>query len=430
MKLLKREIIFIIFGFIGIFNLKAQITIEECVTKAEANYPLISKYGLLDASLDIDLAEINNSWLPRIGVYGQVTGQNVVPSFPKSLTGMLEQMGQSMKGIGKVQYKVGGDVSQNIWDGGYSKSRRELKRAQEAVDRSSLDVEMYALRQRVEAVFFAILLIEEQIEQSEITYNLLQNNLEQIQSKVRNGVAMLCDADMVEAQALALKQNIAQAKSAAEGYRDVLELFIGEKINGLKLEKPSAEIPTTNENNRPELRLFERRLKANETMQRLTDTSLIPKIGFFAQAYYGYPGFDYFKSMMNHDLSFNILAGIKASWNIDSFYSKKNTHSQTIVKAQEIEADKELFLFNNEMQSASQKEAIRGLRDVMKADARIIQLRGNVRRAAESQLANGVIDATALLAKISDENIAQLNARLHEVQLIKEIYNLKYTLNQ
>ena len=333
-----KKIILIILGAVWALSLKAQVTIEECVTKAEANYPLISKYGLLETSLDNDLTEINNSWLPRIGVYGQVTGQNIVPSFPKSLTGMLDQMGQSMKGLGKIQYKVGVDVAQNIWDGGASKSHRELTRAQEAVNRSALDVEMYALRQRVESVFFAILLIEEQIEQSEITYNLLQKNLEQIQSKVRNGVAMQCDADMVEAQSLALKQNIAQAESAAEGYRDVLELFIGENIKGMKLERPSAEIPTSNENNRPELKLFERRLQANETMQRLTDTSLMPKIGFFAQAYYGYPGFDYFKSMMNRNLSFNILAGIKASWNIDSFYSKRNTHSKTILKEQEIEA--------------------------------------------------------------------------------------------
>lgn len=425
-----RKITVILLGLLSCLATTAQTTIEKCISKAEANYPLISKYNIIEATCDIDLAEINNSWLPKVGVYGQLTGQNVVPSFPKSLTGMLDQMGQSMKGLGKIQYKVGIDVSQNIWDGGASKYRRELTRAQEAVNRSSLDIEMYALRQRVESVFFAILLIEEQIEQSEITYYLLQKNLEQIQSKVRNGVAMQSDADMVEAQALTLKQSIKQAKSASEGYRDVLELFIGEKIKGMKLERPSAGMPLSNENNRPELRLFEQRLQANKTMQRLTDTSLMPKIGFFAQAYYGYPGFDYFKSMMNHNLSFNILAGIKASWNIDSFYTKKNTNRQTIVKAQEIEADKELFLFNNDIQSSSQKEAIQGLSEVIKDDARIIELRGNVRRAAESQLANGVIDANALLTKISDENIAQLNARLHEIQLIKEIYNLKYTLNQ
>ena len=430
MKFVNKKIFFIILGVILALNLKAQITIEECISKAEANYPVISKYHLLEATCDIDLSEINNSWLPRIGVYGQVTGQNVVPSFPKSLIGMLDQMGQSMRGLGKVQYKVGVDVSQNIWDGGASRARREVARAQHEVSKFALDVEMYSVRQRVESIFFAILLTEEQIEQSEITLNLLQKNIEQLQSKVRNGVAMQSDADMLEAQALTLKQGIKLAKSASECYRDALGIFIGENIKGMKLERPTAEMPLSHENNRPELRLFDRRSQANETALRLTDTSLMPKIGMFAQAYYGYPGFDYFKSMMNRDLSFNILAGIRASWNIDSFYSKKNTRSQTIVRAQEIEADKDLFLFNNDIQSASQKEAIRGLRDVMMDDARIIQLRENVRRAAESQLANGIIDATALLTKISDENIAQLNARLHEIQLIKEIYNLKYTLNQ
>lgn len=425
-----RRLILVLLGIVWGWSLRAQVSIEECVDKAEANYPLISKYGLLEATCDIDLAEINNSWLPRIGVYGQVTGQNVVPAFPKSLSGMLDQMGQSMKGLGKIQYKIGVDVSQNVWDGGASKARREITRMQNEVGKSALDVELYALRQRVESVFFAILLTEEQIEQSEITLNLLQNNLQQLQSKVRNGVAMQSDADMVEAQILTMKQSIVQAKSAAEGYRDVLEIFIGESLKGKALERPSSEMPLSDDNIRPELKLFESRLRANSAADRLSNTSLMPKIGLFAQAYYGYPGFDYFKSMMNRKLSFNILAGVKASWNIDSFYSKSHNKKRTSVNALDIDADKDLFLFNTGIQSASQKEAIQGLREVMKDDARIIQLRENVRRAAESQLANGIIDATALLTKISDENLAQLNARLHEIQLIKEIYNLKYTLNQ
>ena len=417
-------------GLFSCLATTAQITIEECISKAETNYPLISRYNIIEATYDIDLAEINNSWLPRIGIYGQVTGQNVVPSFPKTLTGILDQMGQSMKGLGKIQYKVGVDVSQNIWDGGASKFRRELTRAQASVGKSALDVEMYAVRQRVESIFFAILLTEEQIEQNEVTCRLLQNNLEQLRAKVRNGVAMQCDADMVEAQALTLSQGIAQAKSAVEGYRDALEIFIGESLRGKSLVRPSAQIPLSYECDRPELRLFKDRLAANVASQRLSDVSLMPKVGLFAQAYYGYPGFDYFKSMMNRNLSFNILAGVKVSWNIDSFYSRKNNNRRTSVNALEINADKDLFLFNTSIQSASQRDAVNGLREVMKDDARIIELRASVRRAAESQLANGIIDATALLAKISDENIAQLNARLHEIQLIKEIYNLKYILNQ
>ncbi|MDE5585123.1 MAG: TolC family protein [Muribaculaceae bacterium] len=425
-----KNITIVLLVLFSCFSVSAQVTIEECVAKAEANYPLISRYRLLEATRDIDLDEINNSWLPGIGVYGQLTGQNVVPAFPKSLAGVLDQMGQSVKGLGKIQYKVGVDVSQNIWDGGVSGARRELTRTQEEVSRSALDVEMYAVRQRVESVFFALLLTEEQIEQSEVTHRLLRKNLEQLRSKVRNGVAMQSDADMVEAQALTVSQGIAQAKSAADGYRKVLEIFTGESLQGKTLSRPSAEVPLDDESQRPELRLFENRLRANSVAHRLYETSLMPKVGMFAQAYYGYPGFDYFKSMMNRNLSFNILAGVKVSWNIDSFYSRKNNSRRASVNALDINADKDLFLFNTSIQSASQRKAVNGLREVMKDDARIIELRASARRAAESQLANGIIDATALLAKISDENIAQLNARLHEIQLIKEIYNLKYTLNQ
>ena len=66
----------------------------------------------------------------------------------------------------------------------------------------------------------------------------------------------------------------------------------------------------------------------------------------------------------------------------------------------------------------------------MADDERIVTLRASVRQAAESQLKNGVIDATALLSKITDENLALLTARYHEIQLLQNIYKLKNTLNR
>lgn len=407
-----------------------EITIEECVSKAEANYPVVKKYDLLRTTLDIELSDINKSWLPRIGVYGQGTVQNVVPSFPESLTGVLDMMGQSVKGMGKLQYKAGVDVAQNIWDGGTARARRQVSKAQEAVNRSALDVELYAVRQRVESVFFAVLLTEQQIAQNEVTRTLLESNLERLRAMLKNGVAMQSDVDMVEAQMLVADQTLAQARSAVKGYRKVLELFTGESMEGLTLVKPQGDVPLDRQSARPELSLFERRAAAVAVSALLHDTSMMPRVGFFAQAYYGYPGFNYFKSMMNRDLSFNILAGVKVSWNIDSFYTKKNDNRRTCTGLRDVEADRELFMFNTAIQAASQNDAIAGMRDVIRDDARIIALRANVRRAAESQLENGIIDATALLTKISDEHMARLNASLHEIQLIKEIYNLKYTLNR
>lgn len=156
----------------------------------------------------------------------------------------------------------------------------------------------------------------------------------------------------------------------------------------------------------------------------------MPRIGLFGQAYYGYPGFNYFESMVNRKLSFNVLAGVKVSWNIDSFYTKKNSRRKLAVENEDIQTDRDVFLFNNRLQAESQTEAISGLRAVMAEDERLVKLRSNVRQAAESQLKNGVIDAVTLLSKITDENQARIMAGYHEIQLIQGIYKLKNTLNR
>ena len=68
--------------------------------------------------------------------------------------------------------------------------------------------------------------------------------------------------------------------------------------------------------------------------------------------------------------------------------------------------------------------------DAINEDTRIVELRRSVRMAAESKLENGVIDATDLLRKITDETSAMLNRSTHEIELLQATYRLKHTLNQ
>ena len=339
-------------------------------------------------------------------------------------------MGQDVKGLGKIQYKIGVDISQPVWDGGLSKVNREMVRSQQDVRKASLDVEMYSIRERVENIYFAILLAEKHISQNKITYNLLLANLDKMRSMLKNGVAMKSDVDMVEAEILSLKQQILKEENNVAGYRSVLEIFTGEEIGHRVFKTPQAIIPFNTENHRPELKLFDYKLSFNMLSDKLEKAKTLPKVSFFAQAYYGYPGFDYFKSMMSRDLSFNIMAGLKVTWNIDSFYTKNDKHKKTALNEDNIQIERDNFLFNTRLQTASQMKAIEGIREVMKEDSKIIELRSSVRKSAESQLENGVIDATALLKKISDENMACLISKLHEIQYIQEIYKLKYILNQ
>lgn len=411
-------------------GLAAQVTIEQCVNLAQENYPLIKKYNLLNSLNEINLSDINKSWLPQISVYAQGNVQNATPSFPDRLSGMLKQMGTDISGLNEWQYKIGADLNQTIWDGGSSKARREIERTQHAENQAALDVQLYAVKERVENLFFGILLIDEQTKQIRASIDLLQDNLQKLRSMLKNGIAMQCDADMVEAQYLATSQQLIQARSMAESYRRLLEIYIGESLAGRELIMPDAVIPGDLVPNRPEQKLFNAQLLANDALRNNITSSIMPQIGLFAQAYYGYPGYDYFENMMNRNPSFNILAGVKISWNIGAFYTKKNSSQKLKLAAGEISADRETFLFNTSLETQSQVDNINELKAVIKEDGRIVELRANVRRAAESQLDNGTIDATALLTKITDEKQARLNAAYHEIQLLQSIYKLKHTVNK
>lgn len=408
----------------------SQITLQECVDLARDNYPLIEKYDLLNRTRTIDLSDVNKSWLPQINVYGQGTAQNVVPSFPSALSDVLDKLGSDMEGLGKLQYRVGVDVNQTIWDGGVSKSRREIVRAEDAERRAALEVQLYAVRERVENLYFGILLMDEQIKQTQIMRELLKSNLDQLESMKANGTAMQSDVDMVEAQYIITAQQLVQYRTDCESFRRMLGVFTGKDMQGLHLEKPAPKMPADMSVNRPELGHFDARIAADEARRSSISSSLMPKVGMFAQAYYGYPGIDYFKSMTERTPSFNITAGIKVSWEIGSFYTKSNRENKLRLSTDGVNVERDVFLFNTSLQTQSQTDRIRELEEIMKEDSRIVELRANVRKAAESQLRNGVIDATALLTKITDENRARLTESYHEIQLIQSIYQLKYTLDR
>ncbi len=428
--MIRKYSVFLIAAAASCMPAMADITVEQCVELAHDNYPLLRKYDILQQTDKINISDINKSWLPQIGIYAQGTVQNVVPSFPDALNNILEQMNTDVSGLGKTQYKIGVDVNQTIWDGGTSKARRTVARSTSEQQAAAVDVQLYAVRERVENLFFGILLVEEQTKISEQTLALLQNNLAKLKSMESNGTAMQCDVDMVEAQTLAVDQQIIQVKGQTQCYRRLLGIYTGKEMTKEKLVKPKPEMPASMASTRPELDLFAAQAKANNARQNEISSSLMPKIGLFAQAFYGYPGFNNFKSMMDRDLSFNIVAGMKVSWNLGAYYTRKNSLSRIKLANATVETDRDVFLFTNKLRTNEQTARIEELQKVIENDRRISDLRTNVRKAAESQLENGVIDATALLTKITDENQARLTSSIHEIQLIQSIYQLKYTLNQ
>lgn len=404
-------------------------TLEACQQLACDHYPEIRQYDLIRQSKQYDLSNAARSWLPQVSFSAQATWQNRVPEFPSALSGMLDQAGVSLRGLDKDQYKVALEVNQTIWDGGQSQADRRVIEATADEHRQATEVDLYAVKGRVNDLYFGILLLEERLGQTDLTIALLQSNLDKVRSLVTNGVAMQTDADAVEAELLSVQQQRVQIEASRESYRRMLELFIGQRL-AERLERPELVEEISGESARPELAWIDAQQERLAAQELSVKSATRPRFGVFAQGYYGYPGLDYFAGMVSTDWTWNALIGVKMSWNFGAYYTKKNRLSNLRVAKQQLDIQRDVFLFNTDLQVAEKQGNISRLRRALADDDRIVALRRSVREAAESKLRNGVIDTNDLLRKITDEASARSARSLREVELLKAIYELKYTINR
>jgi len=403
-------------------------TLEECQQAAEKNYPVIKQYGLIAQTTELTVKNIQKGWLPQITASAQATYQSDVVSWPENIQRMYQHMGLNMKGLSKDQYKIGVDLQQIIYDGGAIGSQRSIARQEGKVQEAQTEANLYQVRKRVNEMYFSLLLLDEQIRLNDDVKALLLSSEKKLAAMVKGGTAATSDFDNVKAERLSVAQQNESLKSQRQMLQRMLSVFCGIEISNP--EKPAAVEASASASNRPEIRLFDNQLKLAEVQEKALNTKLRPTLGLYAQGYYGYPGLNMFEDMISRKWSLNGIVGIKLSWNIGALYTHKNDKVKLKAQRELIENAREVFLFNNNMEQIQQTENVSRYRTMMQGDDEIIALRTNVRKAAESKLAHGIIDVNSLLREINNENAAKTQQAIHEIDMLKEMYNLKYTNNE
>lgn len=403
-------------------------TLEECQQAAEKSYPLIKQYGLIAKTTQLTVKNIQKGWLPQVTASAQATYQSAVTAWPESMQSMYQQMGLNMKGLRKDQYKIGVDLQQTIYDGGTISSQRNIAQQEGKVEEAQTETNLYQVRRRVNEMYFSLLLLNEQIQLNEDVKALLQSSEKKLFAMVKGGTAATSDLDNVRAERLSVEQQNENLKQQKLMLQRMLSVFCALEVNNT--QKPAPIQIASSVNNRPEMRLYNSQLELTEAKEKALDTQLRPKLGLFAQGFYGYPGLNMFEDMMNRKWSLNGIVGIKLSWNVSALYTHKNDKARLSAQREMIENAREVFLFNNKLEEIQQSENISRYQTMMKSDDEIIVLRTNVRKAAESKLTHGIIDVISLLREINNENAAKTQQSIHEIDMLKEMYNLKYTNNE
>ena len=404
----------------------AQTPLSTCQQAAQANYPLIKQRDLIARTTDYTVENLRKGWLPQVSFTAQATLQSDVTAWPDAMREMMSQRGVEIAGLKKDQYRIGLDVNQNVWDGGMISSQTAVARERGNVQAAQTEVDLYAVRRRVNEMYFSLLLLDEQLQLNADHQSLLASSEKKLASLYAGGVVAESDYNTIRAERLVVEQQ----RTSLVAQRNAVALMLSELcgITVTQVCKPPM-VEVSGENHRPELQLVDAQLRLADAQERVLNAALMPRLSVFAQGYYGYPGYNMFEDMMRRKFSLNGMVGARLTWNIGALYTRRADKAKLQLQRDQAENSREVFLLNNRLDIVQQDENIARYRQLMKSDDEIIALRARVRESAESKLAHGIIDVNDLVKEINNEQAARVQRTVHEIELLKQMYDKKIAIN-
>ena len=402
-------------------SLSAQaISLKECLQMAHDNYPAIKQYQLIEQTRDFTLENAAKGWLPQVSASaGAYAFTDIIKA--------NEQMARM--GIDTKNYMANASVvvRQNVYDGGQIAAQKDVAAAQSEVQKHQLHVSMYGINERVQQIYFGILLLDEQIAQNELHQKDLSTSEKSIRSMMKGGIANQSDLDAILVEGLKLQQQKDAFLASRQAYLKMLGVFVGKDLQESEtLEKPILNLCKSVKSvgdsvvceNRPELQYYASQNLLLDAQRKQLDTRLRPTVSLF--------GMGMLHSKVSDMVNNGILAGgISLSWNIGALYTRKNDIRKLDLQRQLNDSQREVFLFNNRLQNEQENGTVASLRKQIAQDEEIVRLRESIRSKSDRKVQLGTESVNELVRDINAVNLARAQKAMHEIQLLQEIYKLK-----
>jgi outer membrane protein TolC len=392
-------------------------SIEQCYVWARENYPIVSQLKMIDKTTQYNVSNASSGNLPQITLSGQATYQSDVTALPIEIPNMEIPI------LDKDQYKLFGEVYQPLTNFGKVNTKKIMIENSGEIEKQHVELDLYKLKDRVNQIYFGVLLIDEKIEQYHIIKSDLDSALHKIDAAIKNGTATLADRQLLQVEHLSLDQQIDENEANQESFLKMLSTLTGKNMTpATNLIKPNYNPPKLS-NNRPELQLFNLQSRSIDLQRKELHNSLTPTVGLFLQGGYGRPALNF----LSNAFEFYYIGGIKFSWNISSFYNYKNRKRSLNVMKEKIQSNQEAFLMNSHLTELQQTAEIDKYISLINTDNQIVAIRQDVLNTAQVQLDNGLITTIDYVQFLNQLNNAKQTLLLHETQLLLAQHNLNIT---
>lgn len=418
---MKRRYLFIVLT-LSVLNVFSQtITLDECQDLAQQNFPLAKQKNLIDESSKNNVSSVLTQYFPQVQINGQASYQSDVTRIELgNLPAQLQNISFPKPSLD--QYKVYADVAQTVYDGGMISNQRKLVNANNAVEKEKVAVEMYKLKDRINQTYFGILLMDEQLKQTDLLQNDLQTALDKVNVMVKNGVSLISNRQNLEAEMLKVKQTKDEVFIQRQSFVKVLSLLTGKEMDEKTVFAKPQIISKMENSTRPELNLITYQQNTLQIQNQQLTSLNIPKISLFAQGGYGKPGLNMFTDKFEP----YFVGGIRLNWQLSRFYTLSKDRNNLKVQEKSLELQKDIFNLNQQIAETQQNSEITKLQNKLKTDDEIVALRTDIKNTSKIQLENGVLTSADFIRDANAENQARQTKSLHEMQLLLAQYSLKW----
>jgi len=400
----------------GIAGAQKSITLWQCYDSAAYASPLAGEKDIYAGIALLRDRNLASSWMPSLDLAGSFNYQSDGVDMSDML-GAIPIPAGSLPSIPHEQYRATVDLGQVIWDGGVTRSARDVERVVSELNMQQNEADLYRLREQVNNYFFSMLLVRSQAEVTALLISELETRMHEISSGVENGVVLPVTTDVLRAEIIKAEQTSVELGRRHDALARALEQITGiTELKDAVLIIPDIIINGNEAVDNPDLRLFDTRSRQLELSKNLLKSQRMPKLFGFAQAGYGNPPGNNFLSD-KADIYFSFGAGLK--WNIWD-WNKNNNERRTLSYQQQL-----LDLRKSAAMEALQRiltlkmSEIESLRDAASRDNEIISLRGRIAAAAASQLRNGAITASQYMTELNSEKQAVLSAAARKISIAR-----------
>lgn len=396
-------------------QIAAQVTLEQCYDSARVNYPVIRQLDLLERTRQFSIENIKRAFLPQLTLSAKASWQSDVTKLPLEIPGLdIDWMEQD-------QYQLVLELKQLVYDGGAVRARQEWQKARTEADRQQTEVELYALHERIDQVYFGVLLHTAQLRQMGLLKEQLQQSLEQVQAFLKRGVVCPADVDAVQVELRKVDQSVQSLVTSRSAYCEVLSLLTGmDSLRADQLSTPAVVQPSE-EILRPELQLFDRQKAVLQAQKATTQAGIRPTLGLFMQGGYGDPGLN----MLKGGFKPYYIGGIQLNWNVGKLYTIKNDKRLIDEQLNQVDVQRETFLLQTRAEAIQARKEVERIRQEIQADEDIIRMREQILRSAQSRVANGTLSVLEMIRMVLDKEQAAQSKAIHEVELLQASYHLK-----